>query len=87
MNAADYLLEKSRELNKEFVAGTNESISYRELWKKVNALSSHITSKFGTRKEILLLSENKLFFIISYLAIIKSGNIAILLETRISGLS
>ncbi len=84
MNAADYLLEKSRERNKEFVAGTNESISYRELWKKVNSLSSYITTKFGTRKEIMLLSENKLFFIISYLAIIKSGNIAILLETRIS---
>lgn len=84
MNAADYLLGKSRELNKDFVAGTNESISYRELWKKVNALSSYIISKFGTRKEIMLLSENKLFFIISYLSIIKSGNIAILLETRIS---
>ena len=84
MNVVDYLLEKCQSLNKDFVVGTNETISYKDLVDKINILASYITHKFGRGEEIMLLSENNLFFIISYLAIIKSGNVAILLETRIS---
>ena len=84
MNTVDYLLEKSQGLNKDFVVGTNETISYNGLLGKTNILASYLNNKFGSGKEIMLLSENNLFFIISYLSIIKSGNIAILLETRIS---
>lgn len=84
MNVVDYLLEESQRLNKDFVAGTTETISYKELWNKVNILASYLNNKFGSGKEIMLLSENNLFFIISYLSIIKSGNIVILIETRIS---
>ena len=84
MNAADYLIEKSNKRDKDFVVGTNETISYKELWNKVNILASYLNNKFGTGKEIMLLSKNNLFFIINYLSIIKSGNIVILLETRIS---
>lgn len=84
MNVADYLLEKSRGLEKDFVAGVKENISYKELHKQVNALSFYINKKFGEGKEVMLLSENNIFFIISYLSIIKSGNIVMLLEAKIS---
>jgi len=84
MNVADYLLEKSYKLDKGFVVGTEETISYKDLYNKVNVLAAEIHNKFGTGKEIMLLSENNLFFIISYLSIIKSGNIVILLDIRAS---
>lgn len=84
MNAADYLLEKSHGLDKDFIVGAKETISFRDLCQKVNILSAYIYKKIGKDKEIMLLSQNNLFFIISYLSITKSGNIAMLLETRIS---
>jgi acyl-CoA synthetase (AMP-forming)/AMP-acid ligase II len=84
MTVADYLLENCKSQDKDFVVGTNEAISYKELCDKTNILAAYINNKFGSGKEIMLVSQNNLFFIISYLAIIKSGNIAILLETRIS---
>ncbi|MCH7534449.1 MAG: AMP-binding protein, partial [Bacteroidetes bacterium] len=84
MNVANVLLEKADKLNKDFVAGTEKTLSYKELFTKVNALAAFLNKKFGAGKEIMLLSENNSFFIISYLAIIKSGNIVILTETKIS---
>jgi long-chain acyl-CoA synthetase len=84
MNAVDFLLEKSRSLDKDFIVGTEETISYKDLCRKVNGLALHIHEKIGTGKEIMLLSQNNVFFIISYLSIIKSGNVVIMLETRIS---
>lgn len=84
MNTTDYLLEKSHRLNKDFIVGAKEIISYRDLYKKVNILAAYIYKKIGTGKEIILLSQNNTFFIISYLSIIKSGNIVMLLEVRIS---
>lgn len=84
MNVADYLLEKNCKLDKNFIVGPKEKISYEDLCRKINALAAFIYEKIGARKEIMLLSENNIFFIISYLAIIKSGNTVILAEFGIS---
>ncbi|UCE38200.1 MAG: AMP-binding protein [Thermoplasmata archaeon] len=84
MNVVDYFLENSQKLDKMCVAGTKETITYKELWERVNYLASYIHDKFGREKEILLLSDNNLFFILSYLAIMKSGNIVVLVESRIT---
>lgn len=84
MNFVDYLFENSRLLNSIFLEGANERINYSDLYNRVNSLSLQIHDRFGAGKQMLLLSENNLFFILSYLSIIKSGNIAILVETRIS---
>ena len=43
-----------------------------------------LATTLGRGNECLLLSENTPFFIIAYLAIIKSGNTALLVETRIA---
>ena len=84
MNVADFLLEKCKSIDKDFVVGTEETISYKEFCSKVNALAAYLNNKFGSGKEIMLLSENNIFFIISYLSIIKSNNIVILLEAKVS---
>ncbi len=83
-NFAWYLLENCQGFDKDAIIGPRERITYKELYKKVNALATHIHKKYGSDKEFLLLSENNIFFIISYLSIIKSGNIAVLVETKIS---
>ncbi|MFZ2456928.1 MAG: AMP-binding protein [Candidatus Altiarchaeia archaeon] len=83
MNFAQYLLEKNNMPEKDFVVGSKETISYGELRKKTDDLAGYLHKKLGEGNEIILLSENNAFFIISYLAIIKSGNTALLLETRI----
>jgi long-chain acyl-CoA synthetase len=82
--AADYLLEKSRGLDKLFVAGTREQLSYRDLDAKVNVLADYLQNAHGAGKEFLLLAENSGFYIVSYLGIMKSGNTAVLVDTRIS---
>jgi long-chain acyl-CoA synthetase len=84
VNAADYLLEKTAGKEGLFVAGTKETISYKELHIKVNALSEYLRRDYGEGKEIMLLSQNSVFFIVSYLSILKSKNTVMLLETRIS---
>ena len=65
MNFTYYLLEKSKELDKEFIVGVEERVTYKELYAKVNSLSHIINKNIGQKKEIVLLSENNLFFIIS----------------------
>ena len=84
MNVVDYFFENSSKLDKCFVINGVETIYFNELYSKISTLATFLNTTFGTGKEILLLSENNLFFIISYLSIIKSGNIVILVETRIS---
>lgn len=84
MNAADYLLSNCRKLDKNFIAGEKEQLSWLSLLKKVNGLSAFISHKVGSGREIMLLSENNIFFIICYLSIIKSRNTAVLTQTRAS---
>ena len=84
MNFGWYLLEKSRCQEKVFVTGDQGTLTYPEFVKKLENLSSVIYNRYGTRKKFLLMADNTPFFIISYLSIIYSGNIAVLVETRIS---
>jgi long-chain acyl-CoA synthetase len=84
MNFVSYLLEKNRDPEKLFILGDHGSLTYAEFEGKLANLSSYLMNRFGGRKKILLMADNTPFFIISYLAIICSGNIAVLVETRIS---
>lgn len=82
MNAFDYFLENSGNLDKTFLAG-KEEITYRQLCDSALKISSSLKKEIGQNKHIMLLSVNNLFFITSYLAIIKSGNICIPLDPAI----
>ncbi len=82
MNFADYLFENNKLSSNPFLIG-DVDICYNEIYEKINNLANFIQNKYCTEKNILLLSDNNYFFIICYLAIIKSGNTAVLIETRI----
>ena len=84
MNFVSYLLENSRSLDKLFVLGDHGTLTYPEFVRKLENLSSYIYDRYGSRKKFLLMADNSPFFIISYLSIIYSGNIAVLVETKIS---
>jgi acyl-CoA synthetase (AMP-forming)/AMP-acid ligase II len=82
MNAFDYFFEKTADLDKPFLIG-KEEISFKQLYNSCQNLASQLEEEVGRNKHILLISVNNLFFITSYLAIIKSGNICIPLDPNI----
>ena len=84
MNFGWYLLEKSRSQDTVFVTGDQGTLTYPEFVKKLENLSSVLGHRYGTKKKFLVMADNTPFFIISYLSIIYSGNIAVLVETKIS---
>lgn len=82
MNAFDYFFEKTSQLDKAFLVG-KETLTFRELYNSSLALAGYLRKEFGENKNILLLSVNNPFFLVTYLAIIKSGNVCIPLDTNI----
>ncbi|MDD1698196.1 MAG: hypothetical protein LUQ36_07520, partial [Methanoregula sp.] len=78
MNFVSYLLENSRGLDTLFVTGDQGTLTYPEFVQNLENLSSHIYDTYGSRKKFLVMADNTPFFIISYLSIIYSGNIAVL---------
>jgi acyl-CoA synthetase (AMP-forming)/AMP-acid ligase II len=84
MNFVDYLFENITDTGKDCILSREGVLTYRDLISRINGLASYLVSKIGSGNECLLLSENNFFFIVVYLAIIKSGNTALLVETRIS---
>ena len=77
MNVVDYFFENALNFQKDFVVGSKETISYRELIRQSLMLSAVISEKIGQNNKVLLISENSVFFIIVYLAVMKSGNICV----------
>lgn len=82
MNAFDYFFEKTSTLEKPFLGGKEET-SFSRLFEKSVSLAAWLEHEVGRNKHIILISANNLFFITSYLAIIKSGNICIPLDPSI----
>lgn len=82
MNAFDYFFELTFNSDNLFLLG-REKISFKELFNNCLNLSIQLNQKVGIGKNIMLLSENNLFFITAYLAILKSGNICIPLDPQI----
>lgn len=82
MNAFDYFFENTNSDDRMFLLG-KETISFRELCISSCSIARFLTKNVGEGKNIILLSPNNLFFLKSYLAIIKSGNICIPLDPAI----
>ena len=82
MNAFDFFFENSASLDNLFLVG-KEEITFKNLYNSCINLSARIEKKVGQGRHIMLISVNNLFFIKSYLAIIKSGNIVIPLDPGI----
>lgn len=83
MNFVDYLFEHAHDPEKECILSRDGILTYGELVARIDDLAAYLNDTVGTGKECLLLAENSFFFIVAYLAIIKSGNTALLVETRI----
>ncbi|MCG8696602.1 MAG: AMP-binding protein [Bacteroidales bacterium] len=82
MNCYDYLFENTKYHEKNFVVG-NETISFTNLYEKSLKLANYIGSEYGSQQKILILSANNVFFITVYLAVLKSNNICVPLDSRI----
>ena len=82
MNAFDYFFENTAGLNKEFLVG-KEEITYSQLYSDCIDIARKLRKNIGQNKNIILMSVNNLFFLKTYLAIIKSGNICIPLDPNI----
>ena len=77
MNAVDYFFSESKNSNELFILNDNEQISHALLYENVIKLATYFRDEFGIGENIILYSGNSYFFVLSYLAIIKSGNICV----------
>ena len=83
MNALDYFFENTSKLEKNCVAGPKETITYHDLYNRSVTLAKYLNSTVGIHQNILLIAPNSVFFITAYLAILKSGNVAVPLNPEI----
>jgi len=83
MNVVDYLFENTKDFEKKLILGRYESISYRDIYKQIIKISDYLKGLKLKNDKIGLISENSVFFIVSYFGIMKSGNIAVPLSTKI----
>ena len=83
MNVYDYLLEVSGFLNKQVLLGNKEEMSYSELNCDSLRLARFIRENYGENNNIILVAPNSKFFMVAYLAIIKSGNVCVPLNPSI----
>lgn len=83
MNIFDYFFLQSKDLEKDFVLGQAERISFRELFEKSLKLAQYLSSLIGENQNIIIMSENSVFFLIAYLGIMKLGNVCVPLNPLI----
>ena len=83
MNIVDYFFEDTKELSKDLVLSARETISYKTIYSDTLQLANKLKSEYGEDQNILVLSENSVFFITVYLALLKSGNVCIPLNPNI----
>jgi len=84
MNCVDYLFEHSQQLTKNLVLGPTEQVSYATVWQSVLNLADYLQKEFGQDNKIILIGNNSVFFIQSYLAVMKSGNTCVPLNPNVS---
>ncbi len=77
MNVFDYFFEQSKNIDKNLVPGPKEQVSYNEIFQTSLKLAIYLQQEVGTGQNILVISENSVFFILSYLSVLKSGNVCI----------
>ncbi len=83
MNCFDYFFEETCTLEKDLIPGNRDSTSYQSIHQGSFKLACYLNEKVGKGQNILLVSQNNLFFILAYLGILKSGNICVPLNPEI----
>jgi len=83
MNVFDYLFDSSKDLKKDFLLGSKETISFNNLYNNSIKIASYLKETIGENQNILLICPNSEFFLSSYFGIIKSGNLCVPLNFAI----
>ncbi|HUH47070.1 MAG TPA: AMP-binding protein [Arenibacter sp.] len=83
MNVFDYLFDSTQDLEKDFVLGPKETISFKQLYGDSLKVAAYLKNKTGEGHNIVLISPNSVFFITAYLGILKSGNVCVPLNFAI----
>lgn len=83
MNVFDYLFDSTQSLEKDFVLGPKERVSFKKLHKDSLKVASYLKHQVGQDQNIILISPNSVFFITAYLGILKSGNVCVPLNFAI----
>lgn len=83
MNVFDYLFDSTKDLEKDFLLGSKETISFKKLYKDSLKVASYLKETIGEGQNVLLISPNSVFFLTAYLGIMKSGNTCIPLNFAI----
>ena len=83
MNVFDYFFETTNNLDKNFVLGSGETVTFKNLYNNSLKIASYIQENVGINENIILISQNSIFFISVYLGILKSGNTCIPLNFAI----
>ena len=63
MNVFDYFFKDTKNLEKDFVIGNKETISYKELYNNSLKIASFLNKNVGVDKNIVLINQNSVFFI------------------------
>ena len=83
MNVFDYIFDSTKDLEKIFLLGSKETISFNNLYKDSLKIASYLKETIGEGQNVLLISPNSVFFLTAYFGIIKSGNACIPLNFAI----
>lgn len=83
MNVYDYFFEESGFLYKDFLLGNKEQMNYSELFCDSLGLARYLRETYGQENNILLVAPNSRFFLVAYLAIMKSGNVCVPLNPSV----
>ena len=83
MNVFDYFFDKKQNIEKDFVLGSKETISFKDLYTNSLKVAAHLKEHIGTDKNVVLIGPNSVFFITAYLGILKSGNVCVPLNYAI----
>lgn len=77
MNVFDYFFESTKNLTKDFVLGSKETITFKKLYDESLKTASYLKNTIGENQKVILISPNSVFFLTAYLGILKSGNACI----------
>ncbi len=83
MNVFDYLFDSTKSLEKDFLLGSKETISFEKLYNDSLKVASYLKETIGENQNVLLICPNSVFFLTTYFGIIKSGNTCIPLNFAI----
>lgn len=83
MNVFDYFFESTQILKKDFVLNPKQTIAFAALYEDSLKIASYLQEHIGNGQNVLIICPNSVFFLTSYLGVLKSGNACVPLNFTI----